>query len=104
MNRTERIRDRISTAISVAFLDVIDETHMHGVPRDGESHMRVVVVSDAFDTLAPIARHRLVNSLLAEELARGLHALAIEARTPAQWAAAGGPALTAPPCRGGSRA
>lgn len=103
MSRTERIRARIVEAITVDFLDVIDETHMHGVPRNGESHMRVIVVSSAFDTLAPLARHRMVNALLADELAAGLHALAIEARTPAQWAAHGGPILTAPPCRGGSR-
>lgn len=30
-------------------------------------------------------RHRMVNSLLAEQLASGVHALSIQAKTPSQW-------------------
>lgn len=101
--RRERIHDRISAALPVIWLDVIDESYMHAVPRGAESHFRIVVVSPEFVGMPPIARHRVINALLADELAAGLHALAIEARTPAQWEAAGGPTLTSPACHGGSR-
>lgn len=45
---------------------------------------RVQVVSDAFLGKLPVARHRLVYDALKEELAAGLHALALKTKTPAE--------------------
>ena len=42
------------------------------------------VVSPAFEGKSRVDRHRVVNALLAEAFARGLHALAVKARTPAE--------------------
>uniref|UniRef100_A0A8C5CV39 BolA family member 1 n=1 Tax=Gadus morhua TaxID=8049 RepID=A0A8C5CV39_GADMO len=50
----------------------------------GISHFRVLVVSASFDGLSLIQRHRLVNEALREELSSCVHALAIQAKTPAQ--------------------
>ena len=47
----------------------------------------MIVVSDAFDKKLPIERHRAVNECLADELAQGVHALSIEAKTNKQWEA-----------------
>jgi BolA protein len=44
----------------------------------------VRVVSAAFAGKSRIERHRLVNELMASEIAAGLHALAIEARAPGE--------------------
>jgi stress-induced morphogen len=49
---------------------------------------RVEVIADAFQGKLPVARHRLVYDALKEELAAGLHALALKTKTPAAWAAA----------------
>ena len=104
MTRIERIGDRLTTALSPVHLAVLNESGQHAVPPGSETHVRVIVVAPRFDGLGAIARHRLVQSELAEELRSGLHALAIEARTPAEWAAAGHSAsLTSPPCQGGSQ-
>lgn len=81
-----RIRAKLEKGLAPSSLAVIDESHRHaghaGHDRKGESHFRVEIVSEAFAGKPLIQRHRLVNSLLAEELAGGVHALAIEARTP----------------------
>ncbi len=81
-----RIREKLEKELAPASLDVIDESHHHaghgGHHEDGESHFRVDIVSDAFVGKGRVERHRLVNSALAEELAGGVHALAISARTP----------------------
>lgn len=103
MSVAERIRTNLETGIECWHLDVVNESHMHSVPANSETHFRVIVVSPAFDGQTRVARHRAVNKLLAEELAGPVHALAIEAVTPAQWTANGGPLLTAPACRGGSK-
>ncbi|CAN0087250.1 unnamed protein product, partial [Sphacelaria rigidula] len=50
-----------------------------------------------------LARHRLVNAALKEELVDQIHALSIVTRTPAQWEAEGGKTIApSPPCAGGS--
>ena len=66
---------------------VIDETHHHaghmGHHHDrSETHFRVEVVSAAFAGKGRVERHRMINTLLAEELSGGVHALAIDARAP----------------------
>lgn len=49
-----------------------------------ETHFRLVIVSNEFEGTRQIQRHRVVNQLLKEELARegGIHALQIKALTP----------------------
>jgi len=103
MHLQRRIETKLAAAFDGAHIDVINESHGHNVPANSETHFRVIVVTRDFDGVSRVARHRQINGLLADELADGVHALAIEARTPVQWAAAGGPTLTAPACRGGSK-
>jgi len=85
------IERKLTEALAPASLKVIDESHHHaghahpGDSRHGkESHFRVEVVSAAFAGKSRIDRHRLVNAILAQELAEGLHALAITAKAPGE--------------------
>lgn len=85
-------RDRITAKLTEAFtplrLDVQDESHQHaghaGSRPGGETHYRVYIVSDAFQGKSRIERHRMVNAALADELAGGVHALAIHASAPGE--------------------
>ncbi len=104
MNRKSRIEVTLNEALTPLHLEVVDESHMHSVPPGAESHFRVTIASETFLDTTLIARHRLVNTLLAAEFQSGLHALAIHAWTPEQWFAKGGVAPTSPPCLGGSKA
>ena len=45
----------------------------------------VAIVSEVFQGKTPIARHRMVNSLLKEEFDQGLHALSLRLKTPEEW-------------------
>jgi BolA protein len=57
----------------------------HGsAPDTGESHFRVLVVSPLFAGKSRLARQRLVNETLAEELKTKVHALAIGAYAPGE--------------------
>jgi len=98
-----RIEAKLSGALRPAFLDVINESHMHHVPPGSESHFKVVVVSDGFAGKSRVARHQSVNALLAEEIAGPVHALSIQAHTPEEWQARGGTVLQSPNCLGGSK-
>lgn len=57
------------------------------VDRDG-SHYLVRVISDVFEGMMPVKKQQAVYACLNEHIASGaIHALHIQAFTPAQWAA-----------------
>jgi BolA protein len=65
-------------------LEVADDSHLHAGhagAREGR-HFSVVITSERFQGLGRVARHRLVYDALHELMPRGIHALAIDARTP----------------------
>ena len=101
MSRKHRIESKIQEALQPQYLDVVDESYMHAVPADAESHFKVLVVCDVFADLPLIERHRKINELLGEELQAGLHALTMHTWTPDEWREKGG-APESPPCLGGS--
>jgi BolA protein len=86
MSVATTIRQRLEQALRPTRLDIVDESHLHAghseQARAGESHFRVLVVSPEFAGKSRLARHRLVNELLADQLATKVHALAIHAYAP----------------------
>ncbi len=98
-----QIEDKLLENLSPSHLDVINESHMHNVPPGSESHFKLVVVSDAFDGKMLIARHRMINEILKDELANGIHALAMHTMTPDEWQKKQGQVADSPPCHGGSK-
>ena len=85
-------------------LDIVNESHMHNVPPGSESHFKITLVSDQFTGKMLVARHRMVNSLLTEQLAGPVHAIALHTRTPDEWFEQGGSVPDSPLCHGGSKA
>jgi BolA protein len=83
-------------------LDVVNESFMHNVPEGSESHFNITLVSSKFDGKMLVARHRMVNEALAEQLAGSIHALALHTMTPDEWFERSGQAQVSPPCLGGS--
>ena len=95
------IEEKLNTRFKPSHLQVINESGNHNVPKGSESHFKVVIVSNEFETQSLVNRHRLINDTLKEELAHHIHALAIHAYTPEDWAAKNEQAPASPPCRGG---
>lgn len=59
---------------------------MHSVPKNSETHFKIIIVSDKFQPHSIIQRHRLVNTSLNSLLKPGkIHALSIIAKTTEQW-------------------
>ena len=99
---TQEIITKKLQALSPEHLEVTNESHMHNVPEGSESHFKVVIVSNDFKDKMLIARHRLVNKALEEELAGGIHALALHTMTMEEWFKKGN-APESPPCLGGGK-
>lgn len=88
MSMEADIRAKLMVGLEPTRLDVINESELHAghrsSPGTGNSHFRIIVVSPRFTGTSRIARHRLINDLLAAELAAGVHALAIHAYAPGE--------------------
>jgi stress-induced morphogen len=82
-------------------LEVLNESYMHAVPVNSETHFKVVLVSPSFVAKRQVQRHQLVYACLAQELKAGVHALALHTYSPDEWAATG-VAPSSPACMGGS--
>lgn len=100
----QSIEAKLVDGLAPAHLEILNESHMHSVPPNSETHFKVIVVSGAFAGKTRVARHQTVNGLLAEELAGPVHALSIQAHTPDEWTARGGSVLNSPECLGGGKA
>jgi acid stress-induced BolA-like protein IbaG/YrbA len=60
------------------------------VRTDDDTHFEAVVITPQFEGKRPIQRHQLVYAGLGPRMGREIHALSIQAYTPAEWQAAGG--------------
>ena len=98
----ERIVQKLAEAVTLQHLEVINESGNHNVPAGSESHFKVVLVSEVFETMPLVGRHRKVNGILSHELANDIHALAIHTYTEKEWRKKNGEAPMSPPCLGGS--
>jgi BolA protein len=88
MPTANTIADKLNAALTPATLDIIDESSQHaghvGARPEGETHFRLKIVSDTFTGKSRVERQRLVYQTLADELAGGVHALAMVTLTPAE--------------------
>jgi BolA protein len=63
----------------------------------------VVIVSGQFNQKMLVARHRMVNNLLQEQIDGPIHALALHTMTPDEWFKKGGQSPDSPQCLGGNK-
>ena len=91
-DRAARIARKLRENLHALHVEVVDESHLHAGhagARGGAGHFRVLVVSERFEGLAPVAAQRLVYAALAEEMGPEIHALSIRTLSPDRWTAAG---------------
>ncbi len=84
----DRIRFKLDEAFAPMRLEIQDDSGKHkghsGAREGGESHFSVRIVSERFEGLNRVARQRLINAALAEELAGPVHALSLITQSPAE--------------------
>ncbi len=86
MTVASQIESKLRTATAPTRLAVIDDSAKHaghsGAQPGGETHFTVEIVSAKFTGQSRVARHRMIYELLAQEIAGGVHALALKTLTP----------------------
>ena len=88
MRTADLITQKLTEAFSPQSLNVEDESSKHeghaGARPGGQTHYRVYIVSQAFKGKTRLERHRMINQALSDELAGGIHALALHAAAPGE--------------------
>lgn len=97
------IEKKLLSHFNPEHLQVINESYKHNVPEGSESHFKVVIVAPAFSGELLIKRHRAVNAVLKDELAKDIHALALHTFTAEEWKKSQGEFPQSPNCLGGSK-
>ena len=83
-NRVELIRECLEETLNPTELEIVDDSHLHAghSGHGGAGHFQVHIISEKFNGLATLARHRLVYSALENMMQTEIHALSIKAETP----------------------
>ncbi len=69
MSVQSTIESKLSSQLKPVHCEVINESHMHSVSPNSETHFKVVVVSSAFEGKRSVARHQSIYKVLVDELA-----------------------------------
>lgn len=101
MNMQTLIENKLNESLNPEVLDVVNESHMHSGPAT-DSHFKVVAVSKLFEGKMLIARHRMINAALKDELQQ-IHALALHTMTPDEYFEKAGEVADSPECGGGGK-
>ena len=84
-------------------MEVLNESHMHSVPPNSETHFKVTLVSDVFVGIRKVQRHQKIYAILADELSGPVHALALHLYTNEEWQERQQASPDSPNCLGGSK-
>jgi len=88
MTAKDTLTKKLTDALHPESLSVVDESHLHeghaGHRPGGETHFRIHIVSSAFEGKSRVERHRMINTILADDLAGGIHALALKTQAPGE--------------------
>ncbi|MEJ2117513.1 MAG: BolA family transcriptional regulator [Alphaproteobacteria bacterium] len=89
MQMEQKIQSKLVDAFAPQRVSVSDFSEKHAEHQDRhgrdeakETHFAVTIVADSFVGRSRVERHRMVYEALAQEMAGGIHALAITALTP----------------------
>ena len=94
---TEKIRGHLSPL----YFEIENESSKHHRNPAGETHFRIIVVSEVFTGKSLVDRQRVVSALFEQERSMGLHALTMKTFTPSEWALnKNKPMIKSPTCLG----
>ncbi len=86
-DRQTLIRTDLEKSFQPTELLIKDQSHLHAGhagAKDGKGHFDVTIVSQAFDGVNRVQRHRMVYDALDKLIETDIHALSIKAFAPAE--------------------
>ncbi len=82
MQTVDQIRERLRSRLPAETVEIEDQSHLHvghAGAAEGGGHYAVTVVSQTFEGLNTLSRHRLVYAAVEDLMKKEIHALSIQA-------------------------
>jgi len=86
-DRKAEIERILNCVLEPLELQIKDQSHLHAGhagAREGKGHFQITIVSEKFDGIGRLARHRMVYDALGTYLDNHIHALKINALSPSE--------------------
>mgnify|MGYP001438773132 FL=1 len=80
MSSYKRIINALNKQLTIEHMFLENESSMHNVPPNSESHFKLIIASDDFIKLSKVKRHQLIYQILSKVMSE-IHALSIQAFT-----------------------
>ncbi len=103
MSIQETIYEKLRLHVNPDHLEVINESHLHSVPKGSESHFRIIVVSNIFENLSLLKRHRKIQDILNCEISM-IRAVSLHTLTQQEWEVRKNELSRSPACAHGPQA
>ena len=87
MSIEKEIKQRLEQNLDVHHFEIKDFTgrHLTHELHEGGFHLEAVIVSDSFDGLSLIDRHKKVYEAIGELMKHEIHALSMKTHTKSEW-------------------
>ena len=87
MSIEKEIKQRLEQNLDVHHFEIKDFTgrHLTHELHEGGFHLEAVIVSDSFDGLSLIDRHKIVYEAMGELMKHEIHALSMKTHTKSEW-------------------
>ncbi len=88
MNRVEMIREKLTASLSPDSLEIIDRSQEHAGhegAKAGGGHFDIIIVTEVFNDMNTVQRHRAIYDALGDAMKSEIHALSIRAYTPEEF-------------------
>jgi len=86
--RAQAIEDALREYLDAQHVEIVDQSVLHeghAGAEGGGGHFQVLVVSERFQGLLPVAAQRLVYEALGDLMVNEIHALSMRTLTPGAW-------------------
>ena len=80
----KQIEDHLRKALTIKYLDIIDESPNHGGYDGSISHLKLIIVSDDFQDQKLLVRHKTVYDALGDFVSK-IHAISLSLKTENEW-------------------
>ena len=80
----DTIKKTLIKEFNPSVLKIVNESYMHSVPKNAETHFKLVIVSDSFNNVNQVKRHQIIYKSL-EDIMKQIHALSINSYDEAEY-------------------
>lgn len=84
----DEIKNRIASKIQDCKIEIIDESHLHAGHKNnvhGSAHFKAVIISEHFENLNLIERHKKIYAILGKDMGTTIHAFSMKTFTPDEY-------------------